>query len=335
MPDYGFSPIIGHDQIKEVLQRAAKKRQPGHAYILEGDAGSGRRMLAKAFAMSLLCENFGGGGRPMEPCGACKSCVQFLTDNHPDVKVVTHEKASLGVEDIRAQLVNDMQIKPYEAPYKVYLVPEAEKMTAQAQNALLKTLEEPPEYAVIMLLTSNLEAMLPTILSRCVVLNMKPVPDDLIKSYLMRELQIPDYKADVCTAFAQGNLGKAKALAASEEFDNIKTEAVSLLRYIREMEITDIVSAINKIKDYKIDINDYLDILSVWYRDVLLFKATNDANHLIFKDEIQYIKNVANQSAYEGIEVILEALEKAKARLRANVSFEMTMELLLLTIKEN
>ena len=93
--------------------------------------------------------------------------------------------------------------------------------------------------------------------------------------------------------------------------------------------------AIKKINDYKFDINDYLDILSVWYRDVLLFKATNDVNHLIFRDEIQYIKKTADQSAYEGIEEILDALEKAKARLKANVNFDLTMELLLLTIKEN
>ena len=146
---------------------------------------------------------------------------------------------------------------------------------------------------------------------------------------------IPEYKADVCVAFARGNVGKAKALASSEEFENIKSDAVTLLKYIRDMEINEIVLAIKKIAEYKFDINDYLDILSVWYRDVLLFKATNDVNHLIFKDEIQYIKRTADQSAYEGIEEILDALEKAKSRLKANVNFDLTMELLLLTIKEN
>ena len=327
----GFNEIYGQPQIVEHFKNALSTGKISHAYMINGERSSGKEFIARVFAQALQCE---AGG--IEPCNECHSCRQANSGNQPDIIKVMHEKpATIGVEDIRVGINDNILIKPYASKYKIYIINEAEKMTVQAQNALLKTLEEPPEYAVIMLLTSNLEAMLPTILSRCVVLNMKPVPDDLIKSYLMRELQIPDYKADVCTAFAQGNLGKAKALAASEEFDNIKTEAVSLLRYIREMEITDIVSAINKIKDYKIDINDYLDILSVWYRDVLLFKATNDANHLIFKDEIQYIKNVANQSAYEGIEVILEALEKAKARLRANVSFEMTMELLLLTIKEN
>ena len=327
----GFEDIYGQPQIVEHFKNAISTGKISHAYMINGERSSGKEFIARVFAQALECEEGG-----VDPCNECHSCRQANAGNHPDIIKVMHEKpATIGVEDIRVGINDNILIKPYACNWKIYIINEAEKMTVQAQNALLKTLEEPPAYAVILLLTSNLEVMLPTILSRCVVLNMKPVPDDMIKSYLMRELQVPDYKADVCTAFAQGNLGKAKALAVSEEFDNIKTEAISLLRYIRQMEITDIASAINKIKDYKIDINDYLDILSVWYRDVLLFKATNDANHLIFKDEIQYIKNVANQSAYEGIEIILDALEKAKSRLRANVSFELTMELLLLTIKEN
>ena len=326
-----FTDIYGQKQIIEHFQSALKSGKISHAYIINGERSSGKEFIAKIFAMALQCESDG-----VEPCNECHSCKQALSGNHPDIIKVMHEKpATVGVEDIRNGVNNDVIIKPYIGKWKIYIINEAEKMTVQAQNALLKTLEEPPAYAVIMLLTSNPEALLPTIQSRCVVLNMKPVPDDIVKNYLMKELHIPDYKADVCTAFARGNLGKAKALAASEEFDNIKTEAVSLLKYIRDMEITDIMSAIKKINDYKIDINDYLDILSVWYRDVLLFKATNDVNHLIFKDEIQYIKKVSNQSAYEGIEIILDALEKAKARLRANVNFDLTMELLLLTIKEN
>lgn len=208
-------------------------------------------------------------------------------------------------------------------------------MTVQAQNALLKTLEEPPAYGVILLLVNNLNSLLPTILSRCVVLDMKPVKDSLVMKYLMEEMQIPDYKAKVCTAFARGNIGKAKALASSDEFDHIREEAVNLLKYVTDMEISDIVFAIKKIQEYKFDISDYLDILAVWYRDVLLFKATNDVNHLIFKEEIQYIRKVADRCTYEGIEVIIQALQKAKNRLQANVNFDLTMELLLVTIKED
>jgi len=199
----------------------------------------------------------------------------------------------------------------------------------------LKTFEEPPSYAVILILTTNIHSLLPTILSRCFVLNMKPVKDDLVRKYLIETLEVPDYKAEICVAFARGNIGKARILASSEEFDNIRQEAITLLKNIGEMDISDLITAIKKISEYKMDVNDYLDILSVWYRDVLLFKATNDANHLIFKDEIQYIKKVADKSGYEGIETIIDALEKAKNRLNANVNFDLTLEMLLLTIKEN
>lgn len=326
-----FKDIIGQEQLKEHLQTAIRMNKVSHAYIINGERSSGKEFIAQVFAMALQCEK---GGE--EPCQECHSCKQALSHNQPDIIRITHEKPNtVGVEDIRAQINNDIAIKPYSSPRKIYIMNEAEKMTVQAQNALLKTLEEPPEYAVILLLTTNADALLPTILSRCVVLNMKPVADELVKKYLMEELQIPDYKAKICVAFARGNIGKAKMLASSEEFDNIREEAVTLLKYIDEMEISEITAAIKKILEYKIDVNDYLDILAVWYRDVLLFKATNDVNHLIFKEEIQYIRKVANRSAYEGIEKIIDAMEKSKNRLNANVNFELTMELLLLTIKEN
>lgn len=325
-----FGDVIGQEQIVEHLKSAIKMQKISHAYILQGERSSGKEFIAKVFAAALQCEEQEG-----EPCGECRSCKQAASGNQPDIIKVTHEKPNtIGVEDIR-KVTGDIAIKPYSSPRKIYIINEAEKMTVQAQNALLKSLEEPPAYVVILLLTTNVDTLLPTIQSRCVLLTMKPVKDEAVKNFLMKDLMIPEYKADVCVAFARGNVGKAKALASSEEFENIKSDAVTLLKYIRDMEINEIVLAIKKIAEYKFDINDYLDILSVWYRDVLLFKATNDVNHLIFKDEIQYIKRTADQSAYEGIEEILDALEKAKSRLKANVNFDLTMELLLLTIKEN
>ena len=327
-----FKDIIGQEQIKEHLTNAIEQGKISHAYVINGERFSGKEFIANVFAMALQCEHPDG----VEPCQECHSCKQALSANQPDIIRVTHEKPNtIGVDDIRTQINTDIAIKPYSSPRKIYIIQEGEKMTAQAQNALLKTLEEPPAYAVILILPTNVDALLPTILSRCVVLNMKPVRDDLVKKYLMEELQIPDYKANVCVAFARGNLGKAKQLASSEEFDHIKEEAVSMLKYVQDMEINEMLAAVKKIQEYKFDVDDYLDILAIWYRDVLLFKATNDANHLIFKEEIQYIKKCADRCAYEGIEDILKALDKAKSRLKANVNFELTMELLLMAIKEN
>ncbi|MBQ6806805.1 MAG: DNA polymerase III subunit delta [Lachnospiraceae bacterium] len=326
-----FTDIIGQEQLKEHLQNAISMNKVSHAYIINGERSSGKEFIAKVFAAALQCEK-----KEVEPCGECHSCKQALSGNQPDIIYVSHEKPNtIGVEDIRGQINNDIVIKPYSSPRKVYIMNEGEKMTIQAQNALLKTLEEPPEYAVILILTTNVEALLPTILSRCVVLNMKPVSDEKVKKYLMEELQVPDYKANICVAFARGNIGKAKLLASSEEFEKVKEEAISLVKNINDMEINEIVKAIKKISEYKFDVGDYLDILSVWYRDVLLFKATKDANSLIFKDELQAIRKVADRSTYEGIEIIVKALQQAKRRLEANVNFDLTMELLLLTIQEN
>lgn len=326
-----FADIIGQEQIKEHLQNALSTGKVSHAYIISGERNSGKEFIAKIFAAALQCEKQG-----TDPCGECHSCKQAGSGNHPDIIHVTHEKpGTIGVEDIRLQINQDVGIKPYSSPRKVYIINEGEKMTPQAQNALLKTLEEPPEYAVILILTTNEDALLPTVLSRCVVMHMKPVQDAKVKKFLMEELQIPDYKANICVAFARGNIGKAKLLASSEEFEKVKEEAITLVKYINDMEITEIVKAITKISEYKLEINDYLDILSVWYRDVLLFKATKDANSLVFRDELQYIRKTADRSTYEGIERIVNALQQAKRRLDANVNFDLTMELLLLTIQEN
>ena len=326
-----FSDIIGQEQIKEHLQNALASHKISHAYIINGEKSSGKEYIAKVFAMALQCEKGGA-----EPCQECHSCKQVLSKNQPDIIRLTHEKPNtISVDDIRKQVNGDVAIKPYSSPYKIYIINEAEKMNAQAQNALLKTLEEPPEYAVILLLTANLNALLPTIISRCVVLNMKPVPDEKVRRFLMEQMQVPDYKADVCVAFARGNVGKAKALASSEEFENVKNEALSLVKYIKDMELHEIMAAIKKISEYKLEINDYFDIMAIWYRDVLLFKATQDVNHLVFREELTAIRKCAQRSSYEGIENIVKALDTAKHRLDANVNFELVMELLLLTIQDN
>ena len=329
----GFKDVVGHKNIIQYIGNAVTSGAISHAYILNGERGSGKKLLANLFAMSLQCQNRDEDG---DACGKCQSCKQAVSGNQPDIIRVTHEKpTTISVDDIREQVNNDIQIKPYSSPYKIYIIAEADMMSVQAQNALLKTIEEPPEYAVIILLTENAETLLPTIRSRCVMLKLRNIKDHLVKKYLMEQMEIPDYKADVCVAFAQGNMGKAIALATSEYFNEIKEEAVHLLRNIDDMQVEELMGAVKKCSAYKMNISDYMDVIAIWYRDVLIYKATKNVDRVVFSDQMRYIKDRAKKSSYEGIENILEGLEKAKARLKANVNFELTMELLLLTIKEN
>lgn len=327
----GFETIIGHNDVVEYLQNAMKLDKVSHAYIFNGEKGAGKKTLARVFAKALQCEGDG-----VKPCGKCHSCRQAESGNHPDIIEVTHDKPnSISVDDIREQVVNDVSVRPYSSEHKVYIIPESEKMTVQAQNALLKTIEEPPEYVVIILLTSNSASFLPTILSRCVLLNMKPVSEEQVRKYLMENVKIPDYEADICVAFAQGNIGKAISLASSERFSEIKAAAIHLVTHVKDMDIAEISTAVKSVAEFKVDIRDYLDILAVWYRDVLYFKATKDANGIIFKENMRAIKEQTRKCSYEGLQLILEGIQKAKARLTANVNFDLTMELLFLLIKEN
>ena len=302
-----FEDIIGQDHLTEYFKKAIATGEVAHAYIIEGEMRSGKEFIARVFSEALLCE-----GEGEKPCGKCQSCLQMENNAHPDFYNIVHDKPGLiSVDDVRDQVVKDINTKPFKGKYKIYLINEAEIMNEVAQNTLLKTLEEPPEYVVIILLTTSKEKLLPTIQSRCVKLSLKPVEKKILKKYLMKEFKIPDYKADIAVSFSQGNFGKAKMLIMNEDFDKMKTEAVSLLKHIGEMDAPDIMEAINKIKEYKYDEIDYL----------------------VFKQEIQYIKSVAKKTSYEKIDDIVKALEKTKTRLKAKANFETCMTLLLEVIK--
>ena len=133
-----FSDIYGYETIKEHMQSAIRLGKVSHAYIINGGLGAGKKMLAGIFAKTLQCENM---EESVNPCNKCHSCIQSDKGNQPDIIWVKHEKpASIGVDDVREQIIADMQIKPYSSRYKIYIIDEAEKLTVAAQNALLKTI---------------------------------------------------------------------------------------------------------------------------------------------------------------------------------------------------
>lgn len=326
-----FSEIIGHEAVKENLHNAIWMNKVSHAYIITGEALMGRKSLAEAFVLELFCEQKGE-----EACLSCHACKQVLSKNHPDCIYVTHEKpGSIGVDDIRRQINDTISIRPYSSSYKVYIVDEAEKMTVQAQNALLKTMEEPPSYAVIFLLTTNQDVFLPTILSRCVQVKLKPLKDAQVKEYLLEHLEMKEAEADVYAAFARGNLGKAISLASSEDFKLLHSEMLYLVKHLKTMNISEILTFIRHLKEEDIDVLECLDFMQFWYRDVLMFKVTKDVNLLIFKEEYTSINEISKRSGYEGLENILASIDKARVRLAANVNMELALELMLLVMKEN
>lgn len=325
-----FAEIIGNEQVKDYLINALKTETVSHSYILSGEDGVGKLMFAKEFARILQCTGTG-----QRPCGCCHSCLQAATDNQPDIIYVQHEKpGTIGVDDIRKGLVNDIQIRPYESQYKIYIIDEAEKLSIQAQNAMLKTIEEPPVYGIILLLTSNLSTFLPTIRSRCVELTIRPVTDIQEETFLQSK-GIPEEKISSIVRFTRGNLGKALKMSASEDFMEMIQRLQMILKQVHSMNAEQLIQTVSLLGTYQADIKDCLDFMEQWYRDVLLFKATNDINLLIFQEKGFELKRSVERISYEGIECILQAIQTARRRLDANVNFDLTIQLLLETMREN
>lgn len=325
--------ILGQNHIIQHFENAIKMNKISHAYIINGEKGFGKMSLALSFAKALQCE---GDGRSItgRACGACKSCRQIKSGSQPDIKFVIHEKSGIGVDEIRAQLNEDIEIKPYRSKYKIYIINESEKMTVQAQNALLKTIEEPPEYAIIILLTTNADTFLQTILSRCVLLNIRPVKEETIKRNLMSEYGVSNYEAKIAAAFANGNPGKAVSLATSEDFKELKQQVVSTLISLDKGGMDIIGQKIKEAGEVKKQIEDYFNLMRIWFRDVLLYKAVEDNDRLIFQDDYQEIINMSKKLSFFDINVILKSIEQAWNRIHSNVNFDITMEVLFLSIKE-
>ena len=332
-----YSDIIGQQHIKEHFRSAVVNGVINHAYIINGEKSSGKAMLAKTFAMSIMCDSGGS-----EPCMECESCRKTANNANPDVITLVRDPKKktdiIGIDEVRQQIISGMYERPYNGDHKIYIIDDADKMNVQAQNAILKTLEEPPGYAVLLLITRNASRLLPTILSRCIILNMRPVEDKEIKQFLTERGRASINDIDVITALSGGNPGKAKLLSEDSEFSGFLSSITDILKSVTNSgfrEILDSVETLSAIKEKKkYTPEDIFELMNMWYRDVMLFKATKETGKLIFKNEATSIALQANYFTYEALNNTVKMIDDAKRKLDSNVKFESVMELLLINIQE-
>lgn len=325
-----FSDIIGHSDIINYMKYANMNNKLAHAYILSGESGMGKTILTDLFVKSIMCEELIDG----EPCGECITCTKIKNQNHPDVIRLIKDKKDISINEIREQINRDVEIKPYIADRKIYIIPDAQSMSLLAQNAILKTIEEPPEYVTIILEANNAEALLQTIQSRCVVLKLKNISDTKLIKYLIDKEKLGEHEAKMCAAFAQGNIGKALKLSKSDEFNDLKILCVKMLQQINTCKVDKYNEYIKELVGFKASSVDFFDILTIWYRDVLIYKSTKDSKRIIFQDNMIDIKKISVLYKFEKIEEIFSEIEMAKTRLRANINYELVIELLLRKLKE-
>ena len=319
--------ILGNEKIRHHLRESIIKRSISHAYILAGDKGIGKSKIAREFAMELICEKHTG-------CGECPACRQFLADAYPDFFYMDAEgKECIGIDRIRENIVNDVSIRPYHGKVKIYIIDEADKMTVGAQNALLKTIEEPPEYVVILLLVRNMSLLLETIRSRCIKLLLSAVSNDRIKSWLV-EKGISEDVATVVASYSNGAPGIAKVMAESEDFAGMYNQNVEFLKKISEASINDILLFIEELKKRTGGFKDFINFLRLWYRDICILKLTKKIDNLVFIREESIILRLSREYTLKKINSIIDLIDETETRLNSNVSGDTVMELLFIGIRK-
>jgi DNA polymerase-3 subunit delta' len=289
-----FSHIIGHEAVVASLSHALKAHTVSHAYIFEGEQGIGKKTLAKAFAKAANCE---GEADSQGAACACLSCRVFESGNHPDTFWVKGtNKASIGADDVRDQIVAPMSVKPFRYRYKIFITDNAHDLTPAAQNALLKTIEEPAPYGLFLFLTRHTHTLLPTVLSRCVTHRLKPLPDEWVQGALSG---LPADKAAFFAKLAHGSIGLAQRLATSEDCAAMYALSRRMADNIGRATLVEAMAFYKEIEKYKEDIYTLLDIL---YMCV----------------------------SASCVDVIIQA----KKNLQQNAHFQMCMEVMLLAMRE-
>lgn len=321
--------LIGHDGVLRHIRAAVTAGRVSHAYLIEGAEGSGKRTLASRFAMALLCKEPQDG----EPCGRCDSCRVFLSGNHPDMHYIRPgEKGTLPVQTIREELVQDIEILPYYAGRKVYIVEDAHKMNVQAQNVLLKTVEEPPEYGVILLLAQSVQSFLPTVRSRCVLLRLLPLAEQQVREILTEQYGIPQGTAAACAAFCEGAVGQALKMAQSQEFIELRNRWMEWLGRLAREDILETLRWNTALEADREHIQEILRMMLAWFRDLIILRETGDTGQCICQDQIELLESSARVYDLRELYHKVEVLEDAQKKLLHNVNYALWSDWLLIQL---
>ncbi|NMB34556.1 MAG: DNA polymerase III subunit delta' [Clostridium sp.] len=323
----GFNKIIGQKIVVDGLRTSLKNDRIGHAYIFSGPEGIGKRSVANIFSSILICDE----AREDESCKKCKPCLLFQNGNNPDFYVLGGTGSSIGVEEIR-ELQSNISIRPLYSRRKVYIIPGSEKMTVQAQNCLLKTLEEPPKYGTIILTTTNYGALLETIHSRGVRYDFKRNTLDEIREFLLDKHGVEQGHANFIAAYANGIIGRALTLLESEDLKKTRDDIIDILIRMNG-EGSESIFEFNALFDGNRDDFEWLlDIMISFYRDLLI--AGKGENMLINSDKRDIILNNVQRFSVAKILDNIETIEQTRRAIKQNANYQLAIGVMLMKLRE-
>ncbi len=292
-----------------------------------GSGGSGKTLLAKYFAKSLLCDNFIDA-----PCNECDNCLNLEKNNITDINYVTSKKNALSIDEVRKQILDTVFIKPQSQKYKIYII-EANEITIQAQNSLLKTIEEPPSYAIFIFMTSKLSLFLPTILSRCTLFKTQYIPSSLILDYLTnQDLPYTIEQLKMVSNLETGSIGQALLALENTDFEQNRLD---ILKLLTDLNTADFLSCINFAKTcekYKTDMDSFYKIILSLYRDLFIYKSTKNKNLINQKDISSAIVVASAVFELNKLEDNFNFINEAISTQHMNNSFTLGLETLFLKL---
>lgn len=329
-----FSKILGQDIVVERLKKSIQNKKIFQSYIFCGPEGVGRELTAISFAKALNCENYSN-----DACDICSSCKKITSGNHPDVRVIIPEGKSrvIKIDQIR-EVIKDTAFYPYEGKYKVYIFPEAEKMKLEAANTFLRILEEPLPYVVFILITTYLESLLPTIVSRCNVIKLNYLSSKVIFEVLKKQTNIPDDLLYPISELSCGDLHKA--LSEREKIIDLRNKVISILSflsrrdYISVLKITEEMVKISKKNgtDEREGILEILDIILLWFRDIALLKYGVDKKHIINRDILQKLEEEVQTYTLQDVFDAIQSIKDAKMHISRYSNVVSSLNIMFLNI---
>ncbi|WP_312906355.1 DNA polymerase III subunit delta' [Tissierella praeacuta] len=320
-----FKQIIGHEKQIEALKNSIRNKSISHCYLFEGEKGLGKKNLALAFSKTLLCKE-----GQAEPCNICNQCIKFDTYNHPDFKLLSPEKGIIKKEEVE-KLIKSMATAPFEGRRKVFVIDDCDMMRSESHNALLKTLEEPPEYVNIILITSSSSKLLPTILSRCQIIKFYPLSIPKIIELLIKDHGVDEAKAKFIAGFTKGSVENCIELAKSKNFFDKREEVIRIIDSLIKGDKTKVFTSINFFNENKEDIDEILDIIIYWFRDLIIYKEVGTTSLLINEDKLHMLSEESFMDLNK-INDIIYRVEDTKINIKRNVNFSLSIETMLLSI---
>ncbi len=320
-----FQSIVGHEKTIAMLQRSIENDALSHSYLFEGESGIGKRMLAQVFAKTLLCRKGG-----TVPCNSCISCYKVDEGHHPDLFMLEPEKNLIRRAEID-RLISEAKKAPFESRKKVFIIDESDKMNVESKNALLKTLEEPPAYVHIILVSSNPNNLLATILSRVESIKFYPVNQGDIAKLLQEEYGSSEDQASFIASFTKGAIGKSISIAGDEDFFEKRDRLVRIIDDLVHNDLTRAFSSKDFFEEAKEEIDDLLDLIIYWFRDLLIYKELGETDLIINRDKIDILSGQSYMN-FKKINDIIDNIQETKMNIRRNVNYQLAIEVMLINI---